>query len=323
MARAERTDLFSNRCRDWNSIFVISDERCPQVSETPFSELRLTLGFAHPLKGFEELTNSALPASPYEDDPGRWPELPWYDRRSGKPINVISIEEDRDPELFAQALYSGAVPIATLGTVLTRYGQRPENKSLTSNEAPTTGASVGELRRRPVTSAPELTSLIGKEGHRLAERLSGELADRSQYQTGYGERADAWSNLYLPVLLEIGTAALIEQTGFSRSSIFEVLAGRALAHPDRARKYMSIAANHAANRLEDWCVSLPSDRRAVLWQYLRERERRGEERRLCLWCGGPLPNDARADAHYCSARCWQAASRAMRSSRGSTQPLEG
>ena len=40
----------------------------------------------------------ALPAAPYESDPAKWPKLDWYDRRTGQPIDVITLADRDDPE---------------------------------------------------------------------------------------------------------------------------------------------------------------------------------------------------------------------------------
>jgi hypothetical protein len=42
-----------------------------------------------------------------------------------------------------------------------------------------------------VLSAPVLTDLIGKEGSRVLERLTGEITDVGDYRNDYGQRATA------------------------------------------------------------------------------------------------------------------------------------
>jgi hypothetical protein len=131
-------------------------------------------------------------------------ELRWYDRRTGKPIEVTWTQPGAGPERFAGAIARGAVPVRTLGQILTGYLDQPEHKSLAPDGLLSTGTTAGLLLRRPVGSAPALTDLTGKEGTKLIERATGEITDPSEYRVRYGERVDRWTALVVPVLPQMG-----------------------------------------------------------------------------------------------------------------------
>ena len=162
---------------------------------------------SEPKPGVEQPVDTrkaALPAAPYESDPAKWPQLDWYDRRTGEPIEVIARAERDDPERFASAIATGALVIQNLGFVLGRYGRRAEHKSLAPDGGPADRGAAGLLERRAVESGPALTDLTGKEGNKLAERLSGEALTPAEYRNDYGPRTNRWDQLVRPILTELG-----------------------------------------------------------------------------------------------------------------------
>ncbi|MFH1329807.1 MAG: hypothetical protein ABIJ48_04020 [Actinomycetota bacterium] len=256
---------------------------------------------AHPVGLTSTIGGGAQPAAPYESDPQRWPHLEWYDRRTGKPVKVTTLSPHPDPEAFAHALSRGDVRISTLGDILANYRHRPEHKSLAPNGAPCDQQTVGLLGRRPIESAPALTDLIGKEGNRLIERLTGEITQPADYRTDYGVRADRWQQLALPVLRELGAAKVAEATGKGRSAVFEAISGRSHPAGQRQTPYRDAAVEHAAASLRTSGVQVPRHPWGILYHYLRERGDRLVRR--CAGCGQPIPPERRADAIYCSDRC--------------------
>lgn len=231
---------------------------------------------AHPL-GLG--SNSPRPAAPYERDPARWLGLDWYDRRTGRRARILTIASGDDPEARAHVLARGDVAIKTVGDILSQYRRRPENKSLAPDGEPAGTETVGLLGRRPVRSALVDTELIGKEGNKLEERLSGEVLEQAEYQTSYGRRVDHWTELVLPILREIGARALAEQTGFKIRSIYDVLNKNARPHAKRRTAYEEAALSHASSHLKNWSAEVPETGLAVLRRYLEERERQGSSRR--------------------------------------------
>ena len=250
-----------------------------------------------------------LPTAPYERAAANWPHLTWYDRRDGRPIRVTTAQRRSDPDAFAETLQRGDTVIQTLSEVLGRYSRRPEHKSLGPDGTPAGAETHGVLARRPISSSPANTELTGKEGNKLAERISGEIGDPDAYRNHYGKRTDPWQELYLPILNELGAAKVIAHTGMSSSAVYEVLNGSEPRRASRAR-YEELAVGHARAHLTDWGVPCPTTPASTAAVYLRERHRRGHDTRRCRWCGRQLPTQARSDARYDSDACRKAAARA-------------
>ena len=266
---------------------------------------------AHP----SALTGGALPAATYEPNPDRWPRLDWYDRRTGKPIHVTTLDTSDDPDQRAHALQRGDVPIQRLHDTLTTYRRRPEPKSLDPTGDPAGPTSRGLLQRRPITSSPTETELIGKEGNKLIERASGETTDPADYRNTYGTRVDRWQ-VVVEVLREMGVPAIVERTGYSRSAVYATLNG-ATPHGTHAQVYTDLAVEYVSSRILAWGITPARGSVQLLVQYRDECDERDENVRRCEWCGKPLPPERRAGARFDSDRCRQAARRAAQtSSRG-------
>jgi hypothetical protein len=229
---------------------------------------------AHPVGFLGGLSGGALPASPYEQDPARWPRLAWYDRRDGTPARVATMEELEDPEQRELALARRDVIIQSLGNVLRRYHLRPEHKSLAPDGQHVAGDTAGLLWRRPVLSAPVLTDLTGKEGNRLIERLTGVITAPVDYRTDYGSRGDRWRFLVLPVLRAIGARGLAERTGMSRRAAERALRPQNPTEPHSSTKalYLKAAAEWVADRLGTSGVRPPRHPLGILYQW-NEQER--------------------------------------------------
>jgi hypothetical protein len=251
--------------------------------------------------------NSLLPAATYEPDPDRWPDLDWYDRRTGKPTRITAYAPADDPEQRAHALHRGDVPIQRLHDVLTAYRGRVENKSLNPTGDPAGPTSRGLLQRRPITSSPTETELTGKEGNKLIERATGETTDPAEYRNTYGTRTNTWQ-LIVEILREVGVPAIVEQTGYSRSAVYATLNG-ATPHSTHARAYTELIVEHARERLAAWNVQPARASMQLLLQYQAERDLRGLNIRRCERCGEPIPPDRRRDARFHSDRCRRAAAR--------------
>jgi hypothetical protein len=180
-----------------------------------------------------------LPAAPYEENPDFWLTLPWTDRGSGEPVRIVTPAMLKETGTSGLGYGGGATVIDTIGRVLGRYLRRSEHKSLAPDGTPAGPDTVGLLRRRPIAGRPTRTRLIGKEGNQLLERASGQLANGAGVTNEYGWRSDPWEET-LAKLKEIGAARLVERTGFSRSAVYQVLAG-ATPHPRNRGIYVSVA----------------------------------------------------------------------------------
>jgi hypothetical protein len=266
----------------------------------------------HPL-GLITGTSQARPARSYEPDPARWEHGSWYDRRTGGEIAVTTSSPTEDPERFSSVLASGAVRLQTLYDVLARYRLHPEHKSLAPDGTWADEATWGLMQRRPVSSAPVLTDLSGKEGNKIIERLTGEVADAGEYRTDYGTRADRWRTLVLPVLRQIrdalGTAEMSQRVRVHRRSLERVLGSEAvMPHASTRMRYLEAAWDWCSPQLVQAGWTPSRDRLGTVWCYQRHLAYRLV--RTCLVCGRPIGH---ALARYCSEACRKRAYRARKS----------
>lgn len=270
----------------------------------------------HPVGLTADVVADARPARGYESDPRRWEQGPWYDRGSGEKIRVTTISPGDDPEGFANSVAGGAVRIQTLGDVLARFRLHPEHKSLGPDGHWADEETRGLLRRRPVQSAPVLTDLIGKEGNKLVERLTGEVEAPSEYRTDYGSRSDRWRFLAIPVLRamqrEIGSQELARRVRIHRRSLEKALrkADSSIPHPATRVRYLTAASTWIATKLAERGISAGPDAYGSLWCYSSAAI--PESLRVCGVCGRPLVHPL---AKYCGETCKKRAYR--RRSRGS------
>ena len=292
-----RFTISSPRLEDWFKGYNNSHPRSERIRPGSFGLI------AHPTA---LSPRGPLPAATYETDPDRWPQLDWYDRRTGDPIRVTTYGASDDPEQHAYALQRGDAQIQRLQDTLTTYRRRTEHKSLDPNDDPAGPSTRGLLQRRPIHSSPTETELTGKEGNKLVERASGEVTDPAEYRNTYGSRGDRWS-LILDILREIGVPTIVERAGFSRSAVYAVLSG-ATPHVEHARVYTELAVGHACERLRGWDRQPVRVTSQLLAQFRDGRDDRGENLRRCEWCGRPISPDRRSDARFHSDRCrWEAA----------------
>ena len=220
--------------------------------------------------------------------------LDWYDRNTGQPIKITTATP-HDPD-FHQHLQEGRVRIRTLGDVLAGHRTRPEHKTLAPDGTPTTGETQGQLRLRPVESAPELTDLIGKEGNDLEERTAGISYDPDEYRSQYGSRGDRWTRLVLPALEAIGPEELAKRANRSIGTVYEVLKGDTRSAGTPAARYREIAVEEARHRLERDGQRVPRHPYGALYRARPLFET--DTIKLCQWCGEPLPRGLRRDAKY-------------------------
>ncbi len=239
-----------------------------------------------------------MPAAAYETKPEAWLTQDWYDRRSGRAIQVTTADPFRAPERFAGDLAAGALRIQTLGEILATYGQRPEHKSLAPDGSPAGATTVGLLRRRPVHSTPARTHLAGKEGNRLLERVTGVVVDPMDYRTDFGLRVDPWGTLVVPLLRRMGAAEAVRRTKVAgRRSIERIIKdGHQPKSAERVAALTSVATGFAREHIQ---ASTSVDDAAAMTAWLGLPD--APHAHLCA-CGCGLPaRSARArwysDAH--------------------------
>jgi hypothetical protein len=198
------------------------------------------------------LGGRVLPAAPFEDDPARWPDLAWYDRLTGQRVRVSAVDPAADPTGLERVLEHRVVPVRTLGDVVSTYDMRPEHKSLSPDGSPAGAMARGLMRRRHVRSSPALTRLSGKEGNKLLQRATGETTDPADYRTEFGERANPWTHLVVPVLRLMGRAELERLTDAKhRRAIERTIAERRPTRPhnDLATRLQTAAVGYATELL--------------------------------------------------------------------------
>lgn len=210
-------------------------------------------------------------AAPYDPNPDQWLDLPWYDRNTGKRVEITTLQPG-DPGYLA-AIQRGAVRVRTIGDVVGEFRKRPEHKSLAPHGAPAGSDTRGLLQRRPIESAPVLTDLTGKEGNQLEERAVGLATNPDAYRSAYGNRGDRWTELVLPVLREIGVEDLMRLTGKSRSTVYNVLSGSwEPKYGGPASVYRSAAMEEVRSWLVDLARPAPRNDYGALWLIRRLRD---------------------------------------------------
>ena len=214
---------------------------------------------------------AGLPAAPFQRKPERWTTVPWYDRTTGRPLNIITARARNEPERFAHALTSGAVITDTLSNVLGRYTRRPEHKSLAPDSGAAGATTSGLLQRRPVRAQPATTLLTGKEGNKLIERLTGEVTDKGEYRNDYGPRRDPWQELVRPTVKDMGAAGLIAH-GIPSATAYRILSDPRQPRATNRDRTRAAAARFARQRLAEWRLPLPADDLHALAIYQGERD---------------------------------------------------
>ena len=292
-----RFTVSSPKLRAWFSGFDDSVAGGQRIRPGAFGLL------GHPL-GLINGTSGSRPARSYEPDPANWEQGPWYDRRTGGEITVTTLSPAEDPERFSSALASGGVRLQSFVDVLARYRLHPEHKSLAPDGTWADEETRGLLRRRSIVSAPVLTDLIGKEGNKIIERLTGQVEDLGEYRADYGARADRWRFLAVPVLRtmqrEIGSVELAKRTGVNRRSVERSLRRDApvIPHASTRIRYLQAALGWIAPRLLDGGMAPGRDAYGALWCYSSAMV--FGPHRVCEVCGRPVLHPL---AKYCGTAC--------------------
>jgi hypothetical protein len=254
----------------------------------------------HPEPGF---TAGALPAAPYESDPNNWPRLRWFDRRTGRPTAVTTVEASEE---LAGPDLDGTTPIQTIGAILRRYRLRPEYKSLAPDGSPASRRASGLLKRRPVESTLSLQDLTGKESNRLLERMSGEIANPDQYRTDYASRHDRWATVVLAVRA-LGTRDVAHRAGVARRTLQRIIQSDrpSVSHRANQVRIAQAVAMTAAESIKALGETPPTGIYPTITRYLQLLES-GQHNRLCeCGCGrilGPRQRRWRTDACRLRAR---------------------
>jgi hypothetical protein len=158
--------------------------------------------------------------APYESDPGKWLQLPWVDRYSGKRIPVSTTEEMDGPE---------RARLQTYRDVVREFRTHPEAKSADAQGRACGRQTAGLLRRRVVQET--YLAHIGKEANKLEEVEAGLERDAEAIYAEYQRpHRDGGSAVILPLLRQQNLAALARASGVSERQLRSLVAGRCRPH---------------------------------------------------------------------------------------------
>jgi hypothetical protein len=158
--------------------------------------------------------------APYETDSRQWLKKSWIDEYSGKEYRITTVGSYGDRQ---------TARVKTYGDVLIEYEYHPESKCADASGNPCGKQTVGLLQRRHVRI--DQIKYIGKESNSLEEVDAGLIHSAENVYTEYPDpRRDEWQTKIVPALRGIPLSRLQAETGLSRSTLFEVLAGRSRPH---------------------------------------------------------------------------------------------
>ena len=166
--------------------------------------------------------------APYETDSGQWLKKNWIDQYSGKEYRITTAGSYGDRQ---------TARVKTYGDVLTEYEYHPESKCADADGNPCSKQTIGLLQRRHVRI--EQMKPIGKESNSLEDVEFGLIhAEQSVYTEYQDPRRDEWQTKILPALRKTPLSRLVKLSGFSRSTLIEIRAGR--SRPHRTNREMLI-----------------------------------------------------------------------------------
>jgi hypothetical protein len=156
--------------------------------------------------------------------------------------------------------------------VLDQYRNHTEAKSLAPDGGLCRGATMGLLRRRPVTA--QWVTYVGKESNKLEEVEAGLVHDPEEVYTEYvDDRHDpAWETI-VQVLKDMPRSRLVRETGLSRRALTVLRNGHALPHTKTRVALTRAAARFAREQLEARNQQAPHGDMAACVHYLHMVDR--------------------------------------------------
>jgi hypothetical protein len=179
--------------------------------------------------------------APYEQNPRRWMELPWFNRWSGREYRITT-------EPSGGKVTPGVVCVKTYREVLDEYIAHAEAKSAAADARACRPGTRGLLHRRPVHM--RTIAHIGKESNRLEDIEVGLVEDLAEVQSEYDDYYQrVFVPLVLPVLQKLGVRETARRSGHSLGAVSAALARRSKPRRSSLESYQSVAVAHAADRL--------------------------------------------------------------------------
>lgn len=215
--------------------------------------------FGHPPGVELEHFQLVVPGSP---EPNQWLKTTWIDRHSGLGYRITTAG-------FAGS--EGVARVKTIADVIADYRVHPEPKSLGPDGQPCGRATVGLLRRRPVTGIT--IDYVGKESNRIEEVQKSLVHDPEEVLTVIPDpRRGAWPKLVLPVLRDCPMKDLVKHSRRSASALKWIRAGATRPGPDLIATLIRVAGEFARRQLKEWNLSTPAGDLPACYAYLAHRK---------------------------------------------------
>ncbi len=197
--------------------------------------------------------------APYDPDPSKWVDLPWYDAHTGNRYRITAVEESGP----------GLVRVKSYRQVFEEHLAHEEAKSIAPDGGPCRRETRGLLRRGSIQILGSPRH-IGKEGNRLEGRILGEVIDEGEFQNDYGDREwDDFVTIVRPALGTFPAARLAEMCGLDRTTVKRIRSGRSPGSPDSRARLTEAAAELAHEWLEITSAKTSRNDLAHLSLYLK------------------------------------------------------
>lgn len=195
----------------------------------------LTLGHVDPLSplpaGLQR--GEVTPVAPFTSDPDSLLDLPWRNRRDGRPLAVTT----------GRRRSRSAVRLQTVGDAVAAYRLHPETKSGDPRGGLGRRSTVGLLPRLTVRAVGPPVH-IGKESNRLEEVQDGLVTDPDDVYVVYRDERREWEAV-LPALRRIreerGWRYLAEASGLSERAVRYALNGGKMPRTEARGRLLAVA----------------------------------------------------------------------------------
>lgn len=189
-------------------------------------------------------THPVTPIAAFESDPRRWLNADWYDRRSGKRLQITTEHFDGDAA-------SNMIHVGTYGDLVDEYAVHPEPKSLAPGGSRCRRSTRGLLLRRPVTA--KRLMYVGKEANELEAVEGGLITDVSEIRNEYRDIRREHDQLR-SALRPLSAREVARRTGLGHSAVSDFLTGKSVPRAGSYAMYQRLA-----NEIGGASQGLPGD----------------------------------------------------------------
>jgi hypothetical protein len=219
-----------------------------------FQSLNRDRPYAEQIKPFNFLNIAFVPAqerpaseqrmvlvAPYERDPRRWLEMPWFNRYSGREYRLTL-------EPFNGYVRPGVVRPRSYRDILRQYRTNEEVKSLGPEGQPCGQETRGLLGRRHVRL--RTVTHVGKESNSLEDAQTGLVQDLDETLNEYDDfYTTVFASSVIPILKDLGVRETARRTKLSVGAVSAVLSGSSRPRDKNASIYLAVAEAEARKRL--------------------------------------------------------------------------